>query len=119
MSALYQCKGENCLASEITLNEAMPNIFNNMLFTNEGKDLICARTSLGAGAVLPAHKAKGTAFYVVTEGSGTVYMEDDNGNVLHELPFAAGDVLVSEEPHKNRRYVAGENGLSYTLVAKF
>lgn len=117
MAQLFHFHSGSLDSAPIKLTSPLPGIQSGSLYSSDAPAFMLKQSRLAPNAVLPTHKAVGTVVYQIVEGSGVIYTEDDDGTVLHETAVSAGDILLSMPPHCKRRYVAGENGLAYTLFA--
>lgn len=117
MSKLVRFCSDSSDSKPIELSSPLPGIHSGSVYDSEHPAFMLKQSRIAPNATLPAHKAAGTVVYQIIEGSGVIYTEDDDGNVLHETHVTAGDILLSSPPHCKRCYVAGENGLAYTLFA--
>ena len=117
MSHILYCKSEEVSKIAVDIQEVLPGIESGTLFQDEPGGILIKQTRIAPNRVVPGHKAAGTVAYQVLEGSGTINIEDEAGNVVSKAFVTAGELMLCEKPHNVRSYVAGENGLVYTLFA--
>lgn len=117
MSDLVRFQSADTERIPISLQAALPGVQSGAIFQDASVGITIKQTSIAPNGSVPGHKATGIVAYQVIEGSGTIYVEDDSGAVLQEVSLCAGDIKLSYPPHYNHRYVAGKNGLVYTLFA--
>ena len=115
MSHIWYCKGEEVKEIPVDIPTVIPGVASGIMFLDETAGIMIRKNRFDPGGSVPAHKAAGTVAYQILEGSGIVFAEDDNGNVISETPVVAGELMICEEPHCNRKLVAGKNGLVCTI----
>ena len=116
MDKMYEFSGLNIHEEEQDLKELLPGIQGGALYTNQSSGIAVRQTRIEGEREIPAHKAAGVGFFQVVSGGGTVFVEDEEGNVLNRVHIEKGDTMLYHEPHFNHRYKADACGLTYTIV---
>ena len=115
MVHIYQISGPEMKQEEVALNQIMPCVESGLVFRNEAGFTV-GESRIAPNGAVPAHKGNQEGVFVVVSGSGTVYTEADDGQVLSWIDVKAGDFLHYMEPHFKHRYQAGPDGLAYVVI---
>lgn len=116
MYQMFRISGAEIQRETIQLNTLVPGVESGIVCEGPDGAIKVRQSRIEPNGVIPSHRSRGVAFFQVVSGSGTVYMEDDDGNVLSEAKIEAGDYMVYQDPHLMHRYVANEDGLVYTVI---
>ena len=116
MADIYDFAGEDILVQAISLKELRPGMETGTVFQKPGNAFMVGETRIAPGGGIPGHKGNQEAVFIVVEGDGVIYTENEEGSVLAQAAVKAGDVLHYREPFLNHRYAAGPNGLAYMVI---
>ena len=115
MAKVYHFSGDEIRAEDFATIEPMPGIRSGVIHKNEASGVQIMQTQIGPNGGLPGHKSYAAGFFQVVSGSGTIYTQNDEGEVLNKAEVKAGDMFFYRKPHLNHRYEAGPDGLAYTV----
>ena len=116
MASIFTFTGAKIREDEIALKQLMPGVETGSVYVDETLGFSIGETRIAQNSGIPAHAGAQEAVFIVVNGSGVVYTESDDGNVLAEAEVKAGDALHYQAPFFKHRYAAGEDGLAYMVV---
>lgn len=118
MSYFYRITFDEISAQEIKTNEIpnMPGMKNMLVCQQEAAKVNFVKCEVAANGGVPYHKADNAALILFTAGSGTVSIQEENGETT-EFDVTAGDIVLYIPPMKLHAYQTGSDGLEYFAVA--
>jgi quercetin dioxygenase-like cupin family protein len=100
----------------LPLSDVMPGVKSGRLYHDEKTGVAVAQSSIAPNGVIPGHKGAGSGLFQIVSGSGTIYVETEEGTVVNQVTVNAGDVLFYHASDYKHRYEAGSHGLTYTGI---
>ena len=116
MAQFISFVGKEITQQEISLKQLLPGVDSGTVYQDIKANFMLGESRIAPNGTIPAHKGNQESVFIVVTGSGTVFTESEDGEVLAQTAVKAGDVLLYTAPFFKHRYEAGDSGLAYMVV---